>query len=200
MCKLIIDSGSSENVTAADAVKKLALKDEQHPTPYKLAWLQQTHDLLVTRRALVTFSIGDAYHDKIYCDIAPMDACHLLLGRPWEFDRRIIHDGFLNTYTFTFNNRTFTLKLSLPSSSPPTTPSPARPTTSSNPLLLLHKTPLEAAMREEEIVFILTATPSWPFLGNETRPEFQALIKEFADVFPNDLPPGLPPLRDINTK
>ena len=123
VCKLIIDSGSSENVIAADAVTKLALKDEQHPAPYKLAWLQQTHDLLVTRRALVTFSIGDTYRDTIYCDIAPMDACHLLLGRPWEFDRRIVHDGFLNTYTFTFNNRTFTLKPSLPSSSSPTTPS-----------------------------------------------------------------------------
>ena len=59
---------------AADAVKKLALKEEQHPTPYRLAWLQQTNDLLVTRRALVAFSIGDAYHDQIYCDIAPMDA------------------------------------------------------------------------------------------------------------------------------
>uniref|UniRef100_A0A0D2ZSC5 CCHC-type domain-containing protein n=2 Tax=Brassica oleracea var. oleracea TaxID=109376 RepID=A0A0D2ZSC5_BRAOL len=39
VCKLIIASGSSENIIAADAVKKLSLKDELHPTPYKLAWL-----------------------------------------------------------------------------------------------------------------------------------------------------------------
>ena len=29
-----------------------------------------------------------------------MDACHLLLGRPWQYDRKFIHDGGKNTYTF----------------------------------------------------------------------------------------------------
>ena len=78
----VIDSGSSENVIAADAVAKLALKDEPHPSPYKLAWLKKDHDLIVTRRALVSFSVGSSYKDNVYCDIAPMGACHLLLGRP----------------------------------------------------------------------------------------------------------------------
>ena len=97
VCSFIIDSGSSENVIAADAVSKLEIKDEPHPAPYKFAWLQQTNKLFVTRRALVSFSVGNSYKDQIYCDVAPMDVCHLLLGRPWEFDRKIIHDGFNNT-------------------------------------------------------------------------------------------------------
>jgi len=29
-----------------------------------------------------------------------MDACHILFGRPWLFDRRFMDDGKLNTYTF----------------------------------------------------------------------------------------------------
>ena len=29
-----------------------------------------------------------------------MDACHLLLGRPWQFDREVIHNGKTNTYVF----------------------------------------------------------------------------------------------------
>jgi hypothetical protein len=29
-----------------------------------------------------------------------MDACHLLLGRPWQFDRYVIHNGHKNTYSF----------------------------------------------------------------------------------------------------
>lgn len=69
VCKLIIDSGSSENVIAADAVEKPSITDEHYPAPYKLAWLQHTTDLLVTRRTLVTFSIGDSYHDKICYDV-----------------------------------------------------------------------------------------------------------------------------------
>ncbi|KAF8113567.1 hypothetical protein N665_0048s0028 [Sinapis alba] len=93
----VIDSGSCENVIAADAVTKLEIKDEPHPCTYKLDWLQKMHDLFITRRALVTCSVGNSYKDKIYCEIVPMDVCHLLLGRPWEFDRRVIHDGLHNT-------------------------------------------------------------------------------------------------------
>ena len=33
----------------------------------------------------------------------------LLLGRPWQFDRRVLHDGFLNTYMFTFHGKRVTL-------------------------------------------------------------------------------------------
>ena len=29
-----------------------------------------------------------------------MDACHLLLGRPWKYDRKVIHDGGKDIYTF----------------------------------------------------------------------------------------------------
>ena len=29
-----------------------------------------------------------------------MDVCYLLLGRPWKYDRKVIYDGFKNTYTF----------------------------------------------------------------------------------------------------
>lgn len=28
-----------------------------------------------------------------------MTACHILLGRPWQHDRKIIHNGFTNVYT-----------------------------------------------------------------------------------------------------
>ncbi|KAH9658314.1 hypothetical protein KPL70_023440 [Citrus sinensis] len=36
-------------------------------------------------------------------------AGHLLLGRPWQFDRRVKHDGFTNKYSFVFNQRNITL-------------------------------------------------------------------------------------------
>nr|KYP34976.1 hypothetical protein KK1_044010 [Cajanus cajan] len=43
----------------------------------------------------VPFSIGK-YKDEILCDIIPMDASHILLGRPWQHDRKAIHDGVTN--------------------------------------------------------------------------------------------------------
>ena len=41
--------------------------------------------------------------------MVPMQASHLLLGRPWQFDRRVKHDGFTNKYMFEFRQRNVTL-------------------------------------------------------------------------------------------
>nr|GFD03642.1 putative reverse transcriptase domain-containing protein [Tanacetum cinerariifolium] len=38
-----------------------------------------------------------------------MDACHLLLDRPWEYDRDITHNGKTNTYSFLFGRVKITL-------------------------------------------------------------------------------------------
>lgn len=187
MGKFILDLGSIENIIATNAVQKLKLQDKAHPHPYHLAWLQQNNDVRVTRRALVTFSISDAYHDQLYFDVVPVDACHLLLGCPWEFDRKVTHDGYLNTYTLRFNDRNFTLKPTTPQLQPP-------PET---PLLLMQKSPFEVAMRHEGHVILLIPTPAPSITEQHIQPEFMSIIQEFSDVFPDDLPPGLPPLHDI---
>lgn len=38
-----------------------------------------------------------------------MDVCHMLLGRPWQYDKKAIHDGRKNTYTITSNGKRITL-------------------------------------------------------------------------------------------
>ncbi|RVW62204.1 hypothetical protein CK203_066443 [Vitis vinifera] len=50
----------------------------------------------VNKQVLVSFSIG-RYKDEVLCDIVPMHAGHILLGRPWQFDRKVNHDGFKNS-------------------------------------------------------------------------------------------------------
>ncbi|RDY01704.1 hypothetical protein CR513_14924, partial [Mucuna pruriens] len=40
------------------------------------------------------------YEDKVVCDVVPMEATHLLLDRPWQFDKKVIHDGVTNQFTF----------------------------------------------------------------------------------------------------
>lgn len=186
----IIDSGSTENVIAESVVPKLSLSVEPHPSPYKLGWLHQGSELTITKRTLVKFSVGDVYKDEVYCDLVPMDACHLLLGRPWEFDRRVTHDGYLNTYTFRFNDRTITLKPMVPAMI-------SSHASSSNPVLLLQKSKLVTALRETDCVVLLVAVPSSVFEGHDIPETYKPLLSEFADVFPADLPSQLPPLRDI---
>eukprot|EP00253_Pinus_taeda_P020754 PITA_20754 len=54
-CKLIIDSGSTDNLVAVEMVEKLGLKKLKHPTPYKVSWLQKGHQLLVDEQCEVEF-------------------------------------------------------------------------------------------------------------------------------------------------
>jgi hypothetical protein len=49
------------------------------------------------------------YEDEVLCDVVPMHACHLLLGRRWQYDRRAMRDGFTNKYSFTLNRQRITL-------------------------------------------------------------------------------------------
>jgi hypothetical protein len=87
----------------------LPLKTEKHPKPYKLSWLEKDKCVQVHQRCLVNFSSGEKYRDEVWCDVVPMDACHLLLGRPWQLDRKVHHDGFKNTYSFELNGAKITL-------------------------------------------------------------------------------------------
>ncbi|XP_040938025.1 uncharacterized protein [Gossypium hirsutum] len=90
---VIIDSGSCTNVASTMMVEKLSLPTTKHPSPYKLQWLNDGGELKVTKQVLVSFTIGK-YSDEVLCDVVPMHAGHLLLGRPWQFDRRDFKDVF----------------------------------------------------------------------------------------------------------
>ena len=63
-------------------VEKLNLNVMKHPHPYKLKWLNDQGEVRVNQQVLISFSIGTSYRDEVLCDVAPMDASHLLLGRP----------------------------------------------------------------------------------------------------------------------
>ncbi|XP_018453823.1 uncharacterized protein LOC108824964 [Raphanus sativus] len=192
VCSFVIDSGSCRNVISDDAVTKLGLIRETHPSPYTLNWLNNAATVRITQRALVAFSVGQYYQDQIYCDIAPMDISHLLLGRPWEFDRKIIHNGADNTYQFTWN----TQKILLLPTKEITVPKSPAPDVQSNNLMCSYSTFL-SELRLEGRAFALLPSSSSPTLPSQLSPSLAALLKEFDDVFPTELPTKLPPLREI---
>uniref|UniRef100_A0A2N9HIB0 Reverse transcriptase n=1 Tax=Fagus sylvatica TaxID=28930 RepID=A0A2N9HIB0_FAGSY len=77
-------------------------------------WLNDCGEVRVDRQVLVTFSIGK-YLDEVLCDVVPMHAGHILLGRPWQYDRRVTHDGFKNMYSFVKGGKTIKLAPLTPS-------------------------------------------------------------------------------------
>ncbi|KAK9227018.1 hypothetical protein WN943_012067 [Citrus x changshan-huyou] len=188
ICNVIIDSGSFENVVATEMVKKLKLKTEQHPQLYKLSWLKKGNEIEVNTRCLISFSIGNKYKDEVWCDVVPMDACHLLLGRHWQYDRRVVHDGYRNTYTFIKDESKVIL-------------GPSKVEKSSKPIKGVENNLLNVSDCKKEFemgseVYVLVV-----FEENEDSNEppliMKYLLEEFSDVVPEELSHGLPPMRDI---
>nr|XP_027124151.1 uncharacterized protein LOC113740831 [Coffea arabica] len=104
VCSLIIDAGSCTNMASTLMVDHLSLPTLRHPSPYRLQWLNESGDIKVTKQVVVPFRIGK-YEDEVLCDVVPMQASHILFGRPWQYDKKTTHDGFTNKYSFLHHNK-----------------------------------------------------------------------------------------------
>ena len=82
VCSMIIDRGSCTNVASTTLVENLNLPTLKHPRLYKLQWLNDCGEVKVNKQVLVSFLIG-RYKDEVLCDVIPMHAGHILLGRLW---------------------------------------------------------------------------------------------------------------------
>eukprot|EP00253_Pinus_taeda_P026966 PITA_26966 len=159
-CKLIIDSGSTDNLVAMETCE-------------------------------VEFQIG-RYKDKILCDVMPMDVCHLLLGRPWQFDRSEIHDGKTNCYKFVKDGIKHTL---VPIKEENTAE------TSGVKALLMGGKEFVKQIEDSEINFVVIRRPKAVVLHTQISDlpeEVQKLLQDFGDIVVDDLPDELPPRRGIS--
>jgi len=109
LCSLIVDERSFAKVASTRVVDKLGLSTISHAKPYKLQWLSEEGEIIVNKQVLIPFSIGK-YKNEVLCDVVPMEATHILLGRPWQYDRKTLHDGLTNKISFTFHGHKITLK------------------------------------------------------------------------------------------
>ncbi|KAK8954475.1 hypothetical protein KSP39_PZI002180 [Platanthera zijinensis] len=196
-CKLAIDSGSCVNIVAQRGLKRMQVKAEPHPHPYRVIWVDKTA-IQVTQRCLIPIRLA-TFEDNVWCDVIPMDVAHVLLGRPWLYDRDVTSYGRSNTYTFFDKGKKITLSPTRPKekSKGPIEPSPS--TISSRPLHLLRCNEFLRESRDAGIFYIVAATMASesPIVTPHLLPEIQTLLDEFTDIMPEELPDELPPLRDI---
>ena len=80
-----------------EVVKKLNLKTFAHVAPYYASWVNENQNLLDKDQVMVEFLVG-SYRDKVLYDVMYMTCGNLILGRSWQCSRRVMHDGYENTY------------------------------------------------------------------------------------------------------
>jgi len=168
-------------MVSKEMIEKLNLHCEKHPHPYRIAWFKKGNEVTIDKRCLIKFSIGKIYQDEIWCDVVPMDACHVLLGRPWQYDRKVMHDGEKNTYTF-WKDGSKVILLPLKDEGKGET--------------MLSERDLVKEMKVTGCCYALVVKKSEEE-DISVPPKVVELLKEFVDVFPNELLDGLPPKRDI---
>ena len=83
---------------------KLHLQRLKHPKPYHVSWIKEEHKILISEQCIMKFKIGH-YFGEVLFDVMIMDSRHILLGRPWQYDRYVVHDGRLNQYNLWVNGK-----------------------------------------------------------------------------------------------
>ena len=69
-------------------------------TPYSLGWVKSDPQVRVLQTCKVPISIGKHYKEDVLCDVLDMNTCHILLGRPWQYDNDVVYKGRNNVMIF----------------------------------------------------------------------------------------------------
>nr|GEZ19088.1 transposon Ty3-I Gag-Pol polyprotein [Tanacetum cinerariifolium] len=109
ICSIIINEGSCENLVSKAMVKAFKLPTEPHRNLYQIGWIKKGPTLKVTKICKVLLAIGKHYNELVTCDVVNMEACHVLLGRPWKHDMDATRQGKSNMYLFKWSGKTIAM-------------------------------------------------------------------------------------------
>jgi hypothetical protein len=217
LCRLIIDGGSCNNLDSSDMVEKLTLTTKPHPHPYHIRWLNNSDKVKVTRLVQINFDVGSS-RDVVECDVVLMQTCNILLGRPWQFDTDSIHYGRSNRYSLLHHDKKIELL--------PMTPEAilrddvakaAKAKSESNKnaksaaakkdeirlkgyCLLATKSDINELIASNTVVSALVCKDVLISIHDMERslpPAVANILQEYSDIFPSEIPAGLPPIREI---
>ncbi|XP_027178009.1 uncharacterized protein LOC113777168 [Coffea eugenioides] len=198
------------------------------------------------QRTMIVLPNGEVISDdeEEYKEMPPLEEdddteapSHILLGRPWQFNRSTSHDGRTNTYTFLHKGKKITLAPLIPKQVyedqmkiqqecekiderkrvEKHERKERRRFVQNEREKAIYGTDHEVKQEEKILLSAKAKDVRRGFLGGRTMllfytkvvsndtniidtslpSSFTKLLQEYEDVFPNDVPSGLPPIRGI---
>ena len=124
------------------------------------------------------------------CDVLDIDVCHILLGRPWQYDIQAVHKGRENTYEFQWMNKKIVLLLLSKKNEEGVNQKKAE-----NHLFITVSGKKFLETREADILGLVISGPHTTKISSLVPPKVQDLLSQFHPIM--EEPSELPPLRDI---
>jgi hypothetical protein len=169
------------------------LPTEPRKKPYTLGWVSQGSQVRVTLSCRVPISIGKHYREEVLCDVLDMDVCHILLGRPWQFDNDITYRGRDNVMMFTWGTHKIAMAPVLHFDKNP------KEKKSSFLVMTQDEKELDKAVKETNCLCPVVIKGLMSVVKEETLipGEILEILRDFNELIADELPNDLPPMRDI---
>ena len=123
-----------------------------------------------------------------------MDVGHIILGRPWFYDLVVTLHRRSKSRSFLFEGKKIVLN---PLKPKPINMSKKTEAPKAKGLNIISPKAFERVTVQESIVFVIVARELHGKTREEQLEEVKLVLQEFKDVFPEELPDHLPPIRDI---
>lgn len=206
---LLIDNGSTGNFLSSSYASEHSIKTSSSPPQVvKMAdGSLSTQDRVAYR---VSTEMGP-FCAKTDFELLPLDGYDAILGQPWLRKYGVLIDCKHNTVTFTYGGREIRLR---PNATPECNATRQRRNRGEETLISAQQ--LERLAKQGHSVLAAfikfpetqesSQVPEQPQVtvasidtsNNLHADRIASILKDYADVFPDDLPPGLPPERDID--
>ena len=183
---VLIDSGSTCNWVSADLVKENKLQTAPVQA-YELSLADGSTLTCNSILAKTPIKIG-RYREKLRLDVIPLSGYDIILGKPWLTDKCPSIQWQLNTISFDYKGECITL-------------GHAQADGNIHAKLNLITAPqLRRLVKKRAQLFAVNVEEKSVTSDDPLPPSCQKILDDYQDVFPADLPKGLPPERPGDIK
>ena len=210
---IMIDSGSAGNFISSEAAKRLGMQKLPYSGSESVQLADGSRIPLTWRTAQSVLKVGN-HEERLHLHGLPLQGHEIILGRPWLRQWNPDIDWMKDTISFP-ERRLQGAAASVPVLGKVvpeidggrfiTSLQANRAMRKGNNALLAIITPWsegEELLEESQCSAVVTAKkgslPPPAILAPSAPEPIQAVLTEFQDVFPEKLPPGLPPRRDVD--